>query len=1054
MGLNSEQKEASEHDGGVLLKAGAGSGKTFVLVEHIYFLLLKFIEKNENADKFQFEKSLRNYLSSIVLMTFTKKAAGELAIRLRERIEKEKKEDIYREQWEMVGSFLNYLFVGTIHGFCLQLIREGHFKDVSSDIRIVSNDELLAFLDDSLKSFFIKYPLDDTPLKIMRMNKRDLLQLMHKIFLDSSLKIAWNKFREDDINRFSFSHDLKLILEKKGFSKIFSLSNDKIENRVEKKAAADYLKRASSILSCPKSLDDLRAHFDFFQSYKRLPSRPKDIKEDLFEIFEVLKKYKDFLNKNIEFFEAYEKNKNDMIPQWFYWIQKVFTHLSDAYEKFDGVTFADFEYLTLRGISKMSIKDRIRGKYRYIIIDEFQDTSRIQFDIIKAVIGDDFNRVFTVGDVKQAIYHFRGGDISVFQECEKKMPRTLELKNNYRSHPSIIKFNNVFFKSFLPNILFQTPPQDIKYNLNGKIEMRTRKIKISEGEKLSSKEINFLESKEIIDILNEQDDLMETTCVLYKKLNPSLMLLAQMIEQGISFSFQAKIEKDEAPILILFYHLSKGYLSKRETQSTLFIMNSIFRHLSLESHLDRKNLEKFYDLLDELGPYHAYVKFLFEYNLSTSITEHNLIFIKNILEVCGNDIERFYLFFENVGKDKFSFEFQIGDCPQKIQIMSVHSAKGLEFDRVILAGIHTNGRERVDYPLFGKKPGSFRWKLREDQKDFYKSPLLILEECEEKEYSTMEDKRLLYVATTRAKKELLLIDFSLPEKSFTSPSMSWIHLFKEFLFDEESSLIERKILEGERERPPLMDNERPFFHKNPIGVFPSKGKGGKLFLLGDLSVTAISTSAQCPRKFYLSHILKISFQDIKNALSEEKGDAEKKPQEFLPPLSNRERGTRLHADISRMIQDSSYRVESFSRPLEWVQKQLLPYSKNKLLSEQTLKFPLFGTIVSGTPDLMIERDRATIIWDFKSGRKRDNDEHYWLQLKLYAFALWELKKVDKNDPIEIALLYLDEEKKEIDWVEYLSIKEEIFSFWKNLNSIDKTNPLHCSQCDYGKLCRL
>ena len=83
---NTEQKVAIEHHGGVQLQAGAGSGKTFVLIEHIIYLIEKKLYPTGTElftqDEHQLRIELKSYLSKIVLMTFTKKAAGELKTRL------------------------------------------------------------------------------------------------------------------------------------------------------------------------------------------------------------------------------------------------------------------------------------------------------------------------------------------------------------------------------------------------------------------------------------------------------------------------------------------------------------------------------------------------------------------------------------------------------------------------------------------------------------------------------------------------------------------------------------------------------------------------------------------------------------------------------------------------------------------------------------------------------------------------------------------------------------------------------------------------------------
>ena len=82
---NEEQKKAIKHNGGVLLSAGAGSGKTFVLVEHIIFKIKEKINVS-NIDDLDFEIKIKKFLSEIVIMTFTNKAASELSVRLKERI--------------------------------------------------------------------------------------------------------------------------------------------------------------------------------------------------------------------------------------------------------------------------------------------------------------------------------------------------------------------------------------------------------------------------------------------------------------------------------------------------------------------------------------------------------------------------------------------------------------------------------------------------------------------------------------------------------------------------------------------------------------------------------------------------------------------------------------------------------------------------------------------------------------------------------------------------------------------------------------------------------
>ena len=82
---NEEQKIGVEHNGNFLLQAGAGSGKTFVLIEHVVYKVKNFIYKNKKMSEKDFEEALKRYLSSVVIMTFTKKAVREIIERITQK---------------------------------------------------------------------------------------------------------------------------------------------------------------------------------------------------------------------------------------------------------------------------------------------------------------------------------------------------------------------------------------------------------------------------------------------------------------------------------------------------------------------------------------------------------------------------------------------------------------------------------------------------------------------------------------------------------------------------------------------------------------------------------------------------------------------------------------------------------------------------------------------------------------------------------------------------------------------------------------------------------
>src|SRR5690606_28836292 len=99
----------------------------------------------------------------------------------------------------------------------------------------------------------------------------------------------------------------------------------------------------------------------------------------------------------------------------------------------------------------------------------------------------------------------------------------------------------------------------------------------------------------------------------------------------------------------------------------------------------------------------------------------------------------------------------------RITIMTTHSSKGLQFGRVIVAGIYTNDHYMPNKELIGKIPHSFQWSDSEVSKEKFKSPYFIWENENTKRKEFHESKRLFYVACTRAEEELIFMKMEFGE---------------------------------------------------------------------------------------------------------------------------------------------------------------------------------------------------------------------------------------------------------------------------------------------------
>src|SRR5207244_1861000 len=97
-----------------------------------------------------------------------------------------------------------------------------------------------------------------------------------------------------------------------------------------------------------------------------------------------------------------------------------------------------------------AVRERYARRFRAILVDEFQDTDRVQAEIVRLLAaGTPAPLVFVVGDEKQSIYRFRGADVSVFQDMRAKLGCELPLGTNFHSVPAVLDFVNALAAAIL-----------------------------------------------------------------------------------------------------------------------------------------------------------------------------------------------------------------------------------------------------------------------------------------------------------------------------------------------------------------------------------------------------------------------------------------------------------------------------------------------------------------------------------------------------------------------------------------------------------------------------
>jgi superfamily I DNA/RNA helicase len=1112
---NTEQKKAIEHSGGVLLSAGAGSGKTFVLVQHITFLVNQLI--NQNLERDNFERSLRKLFSQTVMMTFTKKATGEIAIRLKDNFLKLENEfqGTYNP-WSFVLAELEKLTVTTIDGFCFKLIKQGFFLNAPETIEIMSANkarEKIYTLFERWLSLKIESQEQSELIEFILRKENGLLSSIASIFNDPSLRTFWREKRDKTWTKSEAFLSLVEGIELTDFSIIFKQNIDLSAYKAH--ASKVWYTQFEIILKeIPKilTIDSIRKLITIFNSISRLSGPSKKDFPELQDFYEGIKSLRDFLKKYGEDFLLFEQCFDDVVLPTYKLYQEIINYIDDHYNDLPGFVFADLAYIVNLGLSDLETRNRVAETYNYFIVDEFQDTSFLQYSILQKLTLLNYERLFAVGDLKQAIYGFRGGELKVFRTLEEAVPLNLNLSNNYRSLPNIVRFNNHFFSclfykgldfegvDFSPvPVIHQNVPGELNFDEEGSLNKLVINPIFQSNEdktKLSNFRMNELEASAFVKYLKDNTpwDKKETVAILYRSLGPVDNLIFKLIDEGLSFTAQVKIPFLEDPMIGIFKVLIEELLHKKIQDENFdffyssFLIEKYLKLLTQDYFLDatfvKNALVLFFSDYSLFGLKTAFTEFIFRLGISNSNYRNNIVTIHEFCDEFSSDLENLWEQL-NQNTDKYSFDFEYGEHPNRIVIMTAHASKGLEFDHVILGGIHTNGKGNPDRPFLGKIPGSFKWKNSLEKSNEYVTPAFWYEQLLNKHKDFAESKRLFYVACTRAQKHLIWVDFKNYLETTTKVSNSWINGFRTFetsmgseslpiLEHIQKNLIEFDIICSNQAEE---KDQRPFFHFDSLGIDVRKEKSS-LLVLSEMSVTKLSLIADCPRKFYLKNLCKIDDDDLKtleisnhfdenNLIKENKENINLPPDEFLPTEKAMNRGTFIHATLSEMIKRNMIIPRSIEdqkdlNALTWVKDEIYSLAGEfNFVSEEGIKFPIRGFMVSGVPDLILEpksstdqKDQITKIWDFKTGkRKIDSEMNYWFQLYLYAHAMFEIGKTLPEQFLELSLLYVDQKEKVTKLVSFLDVEKFVSEQWKKLEQLNEVNLLHCNRCPYQNLCQ-
>ena len=895
---NDAQKDLIENPKGMfLVDAGPGTGKTFTITKR-YIHILK--EKKVTPE-------------DILLITFTRNAAD----KMKEKIMNECKQDTKK---------LREAPINTFHGFCKRII-DGHgfnapevigIKDnITSSTRIIESSviekrKFHRFFD----QFMGKHKEYDDFYRMVY-DRDNLLNLIKSLAAKGIIptKNGWfrngEKYLDGDFDSFKkFFEELNTPLEGKRGPK----------NSLLVKKLNDFGKRKFFSPNSP-NLMDIRAEKKIHEKYAE-----KAFNEERYEL-------KNFIHDVYFEYLIYVLGKN--------------------YLNFSFLLL--FAYVLL--CEDHSLREQI--SFKYVMMDEFQDTSEIQLKL--SLLLSKTKNICVVGDWKQSIYSFRHANVNVIKDFDNRIKRykkdlnkdfkrvkydvhpvkKINLKQNYRSTQKIIDFaaKALTVKGSYDEII---NPYEIKKQitpLRAAKDYENGHIQLFESENETKAILHKIQ-----EIVNNNDYLLDGNdkigykdiAVLTRTRKFGLELQKRALKHGIPASYEGGIElfKTNPSLLLLAWLRIVSYKNSKRGWSVVLEKagyNLDETKYIIENKKYPENMLRFREKLKNKTDISSLAKSVFDkYNISNGITA-------KIIEVMENTFNQSYISMAemiNFVEDNIRFgethEVEKDFKENSVSIKTIHASKGLEYPVVFVSDIN-HGR----FPSRGmdKNRITFKDPLGLRQKKIMNNSLAytfdnwrseILFKSLSGDYD--EERRLFYVAMTRAKQYL-----------FLSANCNRKSPFFKYLKKEKPELIEPNI---QKQKIQVDKNDNPFTVKKIKQKSISK-----------IPVTSLAGPSS----------------------GEGKG---------------KEYGTKVHAFAEKYIDGKEVEPKNYD---EKNVKKFIDSLKGDLITEVPCFLPVKKNkrkiMLTGVIDLINVNEKNIQLIDFKTAKKKKED--YKKQLSIYYHVLKE-----------------------------------------------------------------
>ncbi len=965
--------------------AGAGSGKTKVLVERYIYLL----NNGFTVDQ-------------IAAITFTKKAAQEMKDRIRQSL-------------PHLQDLIESAQISTIHSLCQRIVLE-HPREAGIDPRCRVAEEWEA---DTLLVQVISEVLSTCELEEEFRTSAHAVDLIYQLYKEMLSRGDLN-FQQDHPTPDVHSAVQELCWTVDEF--LVEIFHHRLtENKLG--VISDLKERWPAIRLDLTSMDELFIEDGLESLEGFLGGNWGKLKVVVEPVKEKIEDVRLFLR---------ERQGSVVVKQIGEILEKVHSKFTTLKRKNGLLDFNDLELLAARLLADHEVVKNYG--FRHIMVDEFQDTNPLQKQIVDSLCSEGA-KLFVVGDPKQSIYRFRGAEVGVFietQQAIKGSGRVIPLSDNFRSRSEIIEFTNDFFSELMQGDPIGYTPSNPKRPATGEPKVH---LLVSEVEDMNLEEARQLEAEQIAlhiqALVNSGKYSYQDISLLFRTRTNMRIYERALQAAGVPYvnlsgrGFYSRQEVQDilnyfawledggdlvAKLAVLrspFYNVSDAGLFW-EQQNSRESMTKSDRRAVLKAEQDRAALAELIRtkpapyVMQEMLERTDYINTIAQEpfgeqkaaNVQKLLAQSWDLFVRSHVS-CADQLQ--YIAAVRSRSDDESEAQLDAEYADVVTIRTVHGSKGLEFPVVFVPD--TNGRltrNTSDLILYHPEVGLA-----------YKGTALYDKAAELNTYEELsEARRLLYVAVTRAEEELFICGIN-----GASSKGSWWEWICDTLPRVRGSLYDTvPILEAEPEQEVLPLPELAAAVSEPLERLAPLAPS---YTQVSFSVTALMVYDRCPRCYYLRYILGIPEQmrDLGRQVETRGRTA---------TLTALERGNIVHRVCERITdpQELDPLIE-FAAASEGVvltpgqrrdvERIIQPYLESSFFQrvqaggvfyrEYDFALPLNGSgtqfVINGTVDQVFIDEAGLEIVDFKSNWIKPEDvdlegEKYRWQLRTYAWAMAKL----------------------------------------------------------------